>query len=223
MKKRLLSLLIISVLTIGITTNITNNVFALENPTKDMVLQAQNNILQDGKYSVSINVLKEQSDEYSIAGQYIKQASNISVENGKIYLSVNITRIDWMKNISIFVNGSSVSYNLNKSSDKNAVIKFQIPNVNAKIKFGMNVVPMDNARVAFRVTLSDNIKPLVNSTQQNANNKSNVKEVNNASVSKDSKSNDELPKTGSPICQSNLLLLGGITTIIGIILVKKKN
>lgn len=225
MKKKVLSLLIIGTLATGISGVMTSNVFAagnLDNASKSMVLLAKNDSLQDGKYSVGIKILKEKSDDLSMAGQYIGQTAKINVENGKMYLSVDVTRIDWMKNISVFLNGSSVNYDLKKASDnKNATVKFQIPNTKPDIKFGMNVEPMGNARVAFRVVLNDNITKLAGSTVKNNNDNDN--KATSSSLAKATKSKGELPKTGSPISQSSLLWLGGLTTVLGGVLLKKKN
>lgn len=226
MKKKVLSLLIIGILATGISSVMTSNVFAAENShnaSKSMVLLAKNDILQDGQYSVGTKILKEKSNDLSMAGQYIGQTAKITVENGKMYLSVDVTRIDWMKNISVFLNGSSVNYDLKKASDnKNATVKFQIPNTKPDIKFSMNVEPMGNARVAFRIILNDAITTLGNGDIKSDNKKSTGKKVISSSA-QHIKVNKELPKTGSPISQTNLLWVGGLTTILGGVLIKIKN
>ncbi|WP_053955874.1 NEAT domain-containing protein [Inediibacterium massiliense] len=105
---------------------------------------------------VEIEVLKEDSNEQSMAHAYIGKKAGFEVRDGKQYLTVYIKRSEWMKNIDITVDGKSVKYDRKvvKTSSKegeNITVEFEIPNLDAKIKFHMNVLPMGEARVAFRI------------------------------------------------------------------------
>ena len=95
----------------------------------------------------------------------------------------------------------------------------------------MNVVPMGNARVSFRVVLQNDLKSVsgkatINDTSKDSTlKKSDAKETSansNKEVKKD-KDGKELPQTGLPITQAELPLLGGLTSMAGLFLLKKKN
>ena len=97
-----------------------------------------------------------------------------------------------------------------------AVLKFAIPNKKANIKFRMNVVPMGDADVAFRVVLNDNITKISGGSSNK-----NTQKNNSTKAGKDN-SEKELPQTGFPISGSNLLVMGGLSTVLGAGLLKKK-
>ena len=201
-----------------LATDINNN-YGQVHSNKNIVLLTQKDELEDGKYSVSFQTLKEKS-ELSMAGQYVDSNGVLEVQGGNMYFTFKVLRNDWMKNIKVLVDDASVQYE-HASEDKEgkvAAIKFQIPNKKPNIKIRMNVVPMDNADVAFRILLNDDIKkisgesPKENSKKNDDNNKSN----------KSSNAEKELPQTGLPISNGSLLLMGGLSTLLGAGLLKKR-
>ncbi|WP_129599452.1 NEAT domain-containing protein [Anaerophilus nitritogenes] len=139
--------------------------------------------LKVGKYTVTVDALKINEDELSIAGQYMDAQAVLEVTKDKKnkekrYVELKLTRSDWMKNIKVMVNGKKVdhtskvtkTYKEKNDEGKNkteSTIRFEISNMDSKIKLGMTVVPMGNADVEFRVQLQDDItkleeKPVVN-------------------------------------------------------------
>lgn len=218
MKGKFIKLALACALTTGILVP-SSKAFAMNrnalsnlNSNKSMVLLAKNDSLQDGKYNVSIETLKEKNDELSMAGQYIDSNATLDVSGGKTYVTIKVLRNDWMKNIRIFVDDSQVNYEHNQLDNEGKVstLKFAVPNSKSNVKFRMNVVPMGNADVCFRVALKDNITKISGETS-----------TGNTKVSKD-KDGKELPQTGFLISSGNLLLIGGVSTMVGAGLFKKR-
>ncbi|QBD84759.1 LPXTG cell wall anchor domain-containing protein [Clostridium tetani] len=165
MKRNFLKVLIVSVL-VGGMASASTQVFAQNigvNNSNSPIILAQNDKLKDGKYDVSVQILKENSEELSMAGQYISKNASLKVENGQTYMTLNFSKINWMKNIKISVNGAEVSYKTIPSGE-NATITFKVPDIKANIKVRMNVEPMGNVGVAFRVAIQNDIKGLDNKT-----------------------------------------------------------
>lgn len=184
------------------------------------ILVAENNALEDGKYNLSIETLKEDSDELSMAGQYMNKKALLEVEGQNMYMTLTLTKIEWMQDIEILVEGSSVKYDLVKKGDnaETATVRFKVPNENPNVGFHMNVEPMGNARVKFKVAFQNDINKISGST-----NKSNDVQ-DNTSTSLDESENvleDTLPQTGSPITQRRVLALSGLAIVAGTLSLKK--
>ena len=202
-----------------LATDINNN-HGQVHSNKNIVLLAQKDGLEDGKYSVSFQTLKEKGAELSMAGQYVDSNGVLEVQGGNMYFTFKVLRNDWMKNIKVLVDHASVQYE-HASQDnegKVAAIKFQIPNKKPNIKIRMNVVPMDNADVAFRIVLNDDIKKISGESPK----ESSKKDDDNNKSSKSSNAEKELPQTGFPISNGSLLLMGGLSTLLGAGLLKKR-
>ncbi|WP_142415636.1 NEAT domain-containing protein [Hathewaya massiliensis] len=208
----------------------------------------KNSKLEDGKYNVGIETFKENAEELSMAGQYVNKKVDLEVKNNKKYATLKITRMDWMKNIKISINNNSVNYEtVQKDKEgKVASIRFEVPDLNTNVKFKMNVVPMGNAEVKFRVVFNDNITKLSSNSSQNKPSKNNktknneIKAANNAdknnTVKKDNTNNtsekvevkgdtakeDTLPQTGSPITTKTLSIIGGLAVTLGLGLKSRK-
>ncbi|MCT4619325.1 MAG: NEAT domain-containing protein [Marinisporobacter sp.] len=154
-------------------------------PVKKEVVQAEKIIvkgeqepLKVGKYKVTVYALKKYVDEMSMAGQYMDSTGTLEVvkdekdkKKTKEYLSINLRRTDWMENRKVMIAGKEVEHTstlLETYEEKNEVgknktdhtLRFEIPTVDAKISLGMNVIPMGNAAVEFRLDLQDDITKL---------------------------------------------------------------
>lgn len=200
---------------------------------KNIVLLAKQDGLQDGKYNVGIQALKEKSEELSMAGQYVNSNAILDVHGKDMYVTIKVSRSDWMKNIRIWVNGSPVKYQQQVKDKEGQIstLKFKIPNRKSEIKFKMNIVQMGNAEVAFRIVLNDNVSKIssaVNNTtfkasqQSKVNNKSKENKLSKDKNDKKNTDSKELPQTGSPISGSNLAIIGGVSTLLGAVLIKKR-
>ncbi|TCO68921.1 NEAT domain-containing protein [Marinisporobacter balticus] len=152
--------------------------------TEKTVIKGEQEPLKVGKYTVSVYALKADKDELSMAGQYMDKTAILEVvkdekdkNKNKEYLSINLRRTDWMQNRKVMINGKEVEHiskllktyeeknNLEENKTDHTLL-FEIPKVDASIKLGMNVIPMGNAAVQFRVDLQDNITKLeINETK----------------------------------------------------------
>ncbi|EDS78637.1 leucine Rich Repeat domain protein [Clostridium botulinum C str. Eklund] len=109
------------------------------------------NANEEGMYKVNIDTLKKDCDEKSMAGQYLNSTANYEVNNGTKYIILTLNRMDWMKNVTVYVNGDKKKYEEKSIGKNRSEIKFETDDIGAEIKLEMNVVPMGNARVTFRV------------------------------------------------------------------------
>ncbi|MCT4621213.1 MAG: NEAT domain-containing protein [Marinisporobacter sp.] len=155
-------------------------------PVKKEVVQAEKTIvkgeqepLKVGKYKVTVYALKKYVDEMSMAGQYMNSTGTLEVvkdekdkNKTKEYLSIHLKRTDWMENRKVMIDGKEIEHTsklIKTYEEKNEVgknktehiLRFEIPTVDAKISLGMNVIPMGNAAVEFRLDLQDDITKLV--------------------------------------------------------------
>ncbi|WP_142415560.1 NEAT domain-containing protein [Hathewaya massiliensis] len=120
---------------------------------------------KNGVYSLNAKILKENSDDPSMAAQYIKDI-NCEIENGNKYITVSLNRIDWMKDLKVTVDGKEITPQItdrikNKNGEEQGKIRFQIGSLNSKIMLHMNVVPMGNSTVAFRLVPDKNTLTLI--------------------------------------------------------------
>ena len=200
---------------------------------------------KDGLYEVNIKALKENNNEPSMAGTYVGDKIKVQMKNGKKYAIVTFNRSDWMKNMDVLVNNKSQKYDVvnvktNTAGEKTSTIKFEIPNLDSEIKFKMNVEPMGNARVTFRVLMQKNslkflegteydpskaeeyLNNLANESKENKNSKGNLHNSNdNNNHIQYGVPEKKLPKTGLPFGGGLVASIGGVLSGLGITLMKK--
>ncbi|ABK61993.1 NEAT domain-containing protein [Clostridium novyi] len=200
---------------------------------------------KDGLYEVNIKALKENNNEPSMAGTYVGDKIKVQMKNGKKYAMVTFSRSDWMNNMDVLVNNKSQKYDVvnvktNSTGEKISTIKFKIPNLDSEIKFKMNVEPMDNARVTFRVLMQkDSLKflegteydptkaeeylnNLANESKESKYSKGNLYNYNdNNNHIQYSAPKKKLPKTGLPFGGGLVASIGGVLSGLGITLMKK--
>ncbi|WP_035141952.1 NEAT domain-containing protein, partial [Clostridium tetani] len=110
------------------------------------------------KKDINVLVLKEDSNEPSMAGQYINKNVTYIEKDGKRFFKVTVNKIDWMKDIKVSVDGQSVTYD-KKQSGENADLTFEVNGENSEVLLNMNIVPIGNTKVGFRIVNSNSIKP----------------------------------------------------------------
>ncbi|RXI38809.1 hypothetical protein DP129_11375 [Clostridium tetani] len=110
------------------------------------------------KKDINVVVLKEDSNEPSMAGQYINKNVVYTEKDGKKYFTLTVNKIDWMKDIKVSVDGQSVNYD-QKQSGENADLTFEVNGENSEVLLNMNIVPIGNTKVGFRIVNSNSIKP----------------------------------------------------------------
>ncbi|KOC34043.1 NEAT domain-containing protein [Clostridium botulinum] len=150
------------------------------------------NANKDGMYRVNINVLKKDSDEPSMAGQYLNGIADYEVKDGIKYLTLTLNRMDWMKNVAVYVNGDKKKYEEKSIGKNRSEIKFETDGMGAEVKLEMNVVPMGNARVTFRVVPKNSSLQLIKEYKDLSNKKEDVKDNKTTTNDKDNKNKDAL-------------------------------
>lgn len=193
-------------------------------------------------YELHVDALKENSNEPSMATQYIKSA-NYEIKGDKKYLILTLNRTDWMTNIKAIVDGKEITPTIvesfkNSKGEETSRIKFEIPSLESPIKLSMNVEPMGNSRVTFRVVPNksslkpiNNLNSITNAPAKKTNLDPNSKKkelepieetiINSGKEESNNKKNS-LPKTGLPINTGILATLGTILSGLGISLKKFK-
>ena len=183
-------------------------------------------------YDISFKALKENSDEPSMAGEYIKKV-NYEEKDGKKYLIVDLDRIDWMKNIKVIVDGKESTPVItdivkNSKGEESGRITFEIGSLDSQVMLTMNVVPMGNAKVRYRLVVDKNtlkeiplseLKSKVSSgdIRKTSNTSNNTAKINSKVLSK-----KKLPQTGCPVDTVKMSVIGGILASLGFILRRKK-
>ncbi|WP_196247217.1 NEAT domain-containing protein [Clostridium novyi] len=159
------------------------------------------NANEEGKYKVNIDALKKDCDEKSMAGQYLNSTANYEVKNGTKYITLTLNRMDWMKNVTVYVNGDKKKYEEKSIGKNRSEIKFETDGIGAEIKLEMNVVPMGNARVTFRVVPKKSslelIKKYDDKVDSNKENKDDNKTSNKVENDKDNNKTDNIAKPNS--------------------------
>ncbi|RXM84423.1 NEAT domain-containing protein, partial [Clostridium tetani] len=116
---------------------------------------------QNGVYRVDVKILRDKDNTPSMAGQYVKDVVDYEINDNKKYIVVTIDKSNWLKNIDVEVDGRSVKHSIideitNSDGEKTSKIKFEVKDLDSKIKFSMNVEPMGNAKVSFRISPDKN-------------------------------------------------------------------
>ncbi|WP_045517441.1 NEAT domain-containing protein, partial [Clostridium sporogenes] len=122
---------------------------------KAAVQNVNKNKEKSGLYEVTVKTLKENNDETSMAGGYLERV-NYEIRDGKKYFILTLNRTDWMKNITATVDGNEINLPVetiekNDKGEQKGKIRFEIGSLDSKIMLNMNVVPMGNAKVGFRI------------------------------------------------------------------------
>lgn len=149
-------------------------------------------------YTIENKVTHESQTGVDMARKYLNKVSDIQEVNGKTYVTLTFTGVDFMKDYQIYVNGNKVAYTVVSKNSTEIKLKFEIPNVDAKIKVKTYVVPMSR-EVEFGVELL----------------KDTLKFVKEYKV-------DELPKTGSPISGGLMAQMGTIMLGASALLSRRK-
>ncbi|MDU3355019.1 NEAT domain-containing protein [Clostridium sp.] len=144
----------------------------------------------EGKlYTIKNKVTHSNPTGQAMARQYLNESSSLEEIDGKYYLTLTFTGMDYMSNHKFIINGKEVSAKASKIDDKTTKYRFQIPSLDVTIKVSTYVAPMGR-NVDFDVTLLKDTKAF-------------VKEF----------TVEKLPQTGGAL--SNDVLLGMGTAMLG--------
>ncbi len=89
-----------------------------------------------------------------MAGSYLEKI-NYEIKEGKKYFVLTLKRTDWMKNITATVDGKEINPKVEtierNGEEEKGKITFEIGSLDSKVMINMDVVPMGNVRVGFRI------------------------------------------------------------------------
>lgn len=92
--------------------------------------------IPDGEYDVDFNVLKESSDELSMANDQVKKPAKLIVRDGKMVIELTITGRDMWKTFE--VEGKPVQ-TIKESGDE-AVVQFEVSDITKPVEAFIHVV-----------------------------------------------------------------------------------
>ena len=150
-------------------------------------------------YTIENQVYHENATGMAMARQYLNSTSKVEDINGKRYVTMTFTGVEYMNNHQIYVNGSKVSHSIVSSTGDSVSIKFTIASLNDAISVKTYVVPMARD-VEFGVELLLDTMTLVNEYTIEA---------------------DSLPETGATTSSALALSMGLMAIGSGALLRKK--
>ena len=99
----------------------------------------------DGTYKVDAKLIKDTSDEDSMANAYLK-STNIQISNNKMYMIMEFTSGNLLKEINPSVNGKSVEKTITNNGDIKTV-KFELTSLDDKVELGVLINPFGDFTV----------------------------------------------------------------------------
>ena len=99
----------------------------------------------DGTYKVDAKLIKDTSDEDSMANAYLK-STNIQISKGKMYMIMEFTSGNLLKEINPSVNGKSVEKTITNNGDIKTV-KFELTSLDDKVELGVLINPFGDFTV----------------------------------------------------------------------------
>lgn len=95
----------------------------------------------DGTYDINAKLIKDTSDEDSMANGYLK-STKIQISNNKIYMIMKFTSGSLLKELNPRINGKSVKGTITTdSSDDTKTVKFEINSLTDNITLGVKINP----------------------------------------------------------------------------------
>ena len=99
----------------------------------------------DGTYKVDAKLIKDTSDEDSMANGYLK-STNIEISKGKMYMIMEFTSGNLLKEINPSVNGKSVEKTITNNGDIK-IVKFELTSLDDKVELGVLINPFGDFTV----------------------------------------------------------------------------
>lgn len=95
----------------------------------------------DGTYNIDAKLIKDTSDDDSMANGYLK-STKIQISNNKIYMIMKFTSGSLLKELNPHVNGEAVKGTITTdSSDDTKTVKFEINSLTDNITLGVKINP----------------------------------------------------------------------------------
>ncbi|WP_302652778.1 NEAT domain-containing protein [uncultured Clostridium sp.] len=134
-------------------------------------------------YTIENQVYHENATGMTMARQYLNSTSKVEDINGKRYVTMTFTGVEYMNNHQIYVNGSKVDAEIVESTSSKIALRFAVESLSDSIKVETYVIPMGR-NIEFDVKLLEDTLTLVNGNIEEDKNKDNTnnQSTNNSSL-----------------------------------------
>lgn len=124
-------------------------------------------------YSIENEVYHESATGMTMARQYLSSTSKVEEVNGKYYVTMTFTGVEYMNNHEIYVNGNKVEAEVVESTNSKVSLRFAVENLNDSIKVGTYVIPMGRS-IEFEVKLLEDTLTLVSGSTEDSKDENNT-------------------------------------------------
>ena len=140
-------------------------------------------ILGTKVYTIENQVYHENATGMTMARKYLNTTSKVEDVNGKRYVTMTFTGVEYMNNHQIYVNGNKVEAEVVESTSSKIALRFAVESLSDSIKVGTYVIPMGR-NIEFDVKLLEDTLTLVNGNIEEDKNKDNTnnQSTNNSSL-----------------------------------------
>lgn len=141
-------------------------------------------------YTIKNQVYHENATGMTMARQYLNSTSKVEEVNGKYYVTMTFTGVEYMNNHQIYVNGSKVDAEIVESTSSKIALRFAVESLSDSIKVGTYVIPMGRT-IDFDVKMLEDTLTLVdgNIEEDKEEDSTNNSTGNNSSSTNNSTSN----------------------------------
>ena len=141
-------------------------------------------------YTIENQVYHENATGMTMARQYLNSTSKVEEVNGKYYVTMTFTGVEYMNNHQIYVNGSKVDAEIVESTSSKIALRFAVESLSDSIKVGTYVIPMGRT-IDFDVKMLEDTLTLVdgNIEEDKEEDSTNNSTGNNSSSTNNSTSN----------------------------------
>ena len=141
-------------------------------------------------YTIENQVYHENATGMTMARQYLNSTSKVEEVNGKYYVTMTFTGVEYMNNHQIYVNGSKVDAEIVESTSSKIALRFAVESLSDSIKVETYVIPMGRT-IDFDVKMLEDTLTLVdgNVEEDKEEDSTNNSTGNNSSSTNNSTSN----------------------------------
>ena len=141
-------------------------------------------------YTIENQVYHENATGMTMARKYLNSTSKVEEVNGKYYVTMTFTGVEYMNNHQIYVNGSKVDAEIVESTSSKIALRFAVESLSDSIKVGTYVIPMGRT-IDFDVKMLEDTLTLVdgNVEEDKEEDSTNNSTGNNSSSTNNSTSN----------------------------------
>ncbi|QZY55873.1 NEAT domain-containing protein [Crassaminicella profunda] len=111
---------------------------------------------KNGLYEMTMEVKEKDKNLVAMVQKYLVNEVNYEVIKGKNYVQVMLKNADEIKDLKVYVNSMGVEYEKIKNNERNTVIRFEVPNADAKIRFSICMSEEKEEYTGFDIALKKN-------------------------------------------------------------------